>query len=65
MPVKFKESSSIRSKTSGKVTQQHYYMHAQSTQTLLDFLAGGGMPKIKQKVRRELVKRGVDPVIGA
>ena len=59
MPTKFKPSQSIRDKSSGKNKTQHFYMKSTSLQELLDYLENNNArPKIKVKVRRELVRRG-------
>jgi hypothetical protein len=59
MPTKFKKSSTIRDKATGKNRAEHYYMHTTSTKELVEYLDNpNGQPKIKQKVRNELVRRG-------
>lgn len=59
MPVKFRPTTKVR-KRGGGVQTVHYYMHAIPTQELLDYLeSGASKPKIKQKVRNELTRRGV------
>jgi|TARA_R110000803_G_scaffold97986_3_gene166134 hypothetical protein len=56
MPTKFKESSVIRAKGSGKKSVQHFYMKDTPTQVLEEALERA-IPKMKQKINNELVKR--------
>ena len=59
MPVKFRPTTKVR-KRGGGVETVHYYMHAIPTKELLDYLeSGASKPKITQKVRNELTRRGV------
>ena len=59
MPVKFKPTTKIR-RRGGGVETVHYYMHKTSTEELLEYLnSASSKPKIRQKVRNELTKRGV------
>ena len=59
MPVKFRPTTKVR-KRGGGVETVHYYKHAIPTKELLDYLeSGASKPKIKQKVRNELTRRGV------
>lgn len=61
MPVKFKESSVTRLKGSNKSTKQHFYMRNTSLEELTSALENSNTaPKLKQKIRNELVKRGVE-----
>jgi hypothetical protein len=60
MPAKFKESSA-RIVNRRKVGMIHYYLHATSTDELVEaLLKSSTKPKHKQKYRNELVKRGFD-----
>mgnify|MGYP000844134735 CR=1 FL=1 len=60
MPMKFKKSQTTRDKATGKTKNVHYYMSSTSTEELLKYLEGSNsQPKIKQKVRNELVRRKV------
>ena len=60
MPAKFKPSQTIRDKASGKKKTQHYYLKSTPTIELTDYLeSSNSRPKIKVKVQRELVRRGV------
>ena len=58
MPVKFKPSQTTFVKGQGTITQ-HYYMKNTSTEEQIDYINKGQKPKIKQKCRNELTRRGV------
>jgi len=59
MPAKFKPSQTVRDKNSGRNVSQHFYLKSTPKQELLDYLENSNArPKIKVKVRRELVRRG-------
>jgi len=61
MPVKFKESAKVLvNRVSKKYKTVNYYMHATSTDVLVEALAKGNTrgPR-KQKIANELVRRGV------
>jgi len=61
MPVKFKESQTIRAKGSNKKTVQHFYMKSTPTEELQKALEGAHTtPKKKQKIRNELVSRNIN-----
>ena len=60
MPVKFKESQTIRAKGSNKKTVQHYYMQPTPTDELQKALEGAHLaPKKRQKINNELVRRNI------
>ena len=60
MLAKFKPSQTIRDKASGKKKTQHYYLKSTPTIELTDYLeSSNARPKIKVKVQRELIRRGV------
>jgi len=60
MPEKFKPSQVIRDKASGKKKTQHFYIKSTPKQELLDYLDNhNAKPKIKTKVKKELIRRGV------
>lgn len=60
MPAKFKPSQTVRDKASGKKKIQHFYLKSTPTIELTDYLeSSNARPKIKVKVQRELVRRGV------
>ena len=51
MPVKFKESQTIRAKGSNKKTVQHFYMKSTPTEELQKALEGAHLaPKKRQKI---------------
>lgn len=60
MPAKFKESSA-KIVNRRKVGMVHHYLHATSTDTIVEaVLNNNTKPKHKQKYRNELVRRGYD-----
>ncbi len=60
MPEKFKPSQVIRDKASGKKKTQHFYIKSTPKQELLDYLDNhNARPKIKTKVKKELIRRGL------
>ena len=60
MPTKLKQSSQTYNRATGKTTTEHYYMKNQSVETLFEELnKGNTKPKIKQKIRNEIVRRGI------
>ena len=59
MPEKFKPSSTVRDKNTGKNKIEHFYLKSTPTVELTDYLeSSNARPKIKVKVQRELVRRG-------
>jgi hypothetical protein len=59
MPAKFKESEG-RFVKRRKVGMKHYYLHATPTDELLKAYENDNTkPKLKNKYKNELVKRGV------
>ena len=59
MPVKFRPTTKVR-RRGGGIETGHYYMHQTSTKELLEYLdSSSSKPKVRQKVRNELTKRGV------
>ena len=58
MPVKFGKSVAVRDRNTGKITIQHDYMKCKSTQDLIDAYNKPVIPKLRQKVKNELVRRG-------
>lgn len=60
MPMKFKPSDSIFDKQNNRVTRKHYYMSQVSNATLIELLGKDSTtPRMKDKIRTVLVKRGV------
>ena len=59
MAIKLTKSQSIRDRNTGKVTVQHDYVKSDSVLDLIEKYNSGNLkPKVKQKVKNELVKRG-------
>tara|TARA_Y100000385_G_C12543300_1_gene404727 strand:+ start:243 stop:431 length:189 start_codon:yes stop_codon:yes gene_type:complete len=59
MPEKFRPSQTVRDKVTGKNKSEHFYLKCTPKQELLDYLENSNArPKIKVKVRKELVRRG-------
>ena len=67
MPIKFKETQVTADRATGKKTTRNFYMKSTPLKELLDvYTATRTEPKIRQKVRKELVKRKVElPVLEA
>ena len=59
MPVKFAKSFKEFKKGSKTTVMKHEYIKNQSQEKLFDYINNGQKPKIKQKCRNELVRRGV------
>ena len=60
MPVKFKESQTIRAKGSNKKTVQHFFMKSTPTNELQKELESAHLaPKKRQKINNELVRRNI------
>tara|TARA_A100001015_G_scaffold317180_1_gene433406 strand:+ start:541 stop:726 length:186 start_codon:yes stop_codon:yes gene_type:complete len=58
--MKFKPSQAIKNRQTGKLETQHFYMKTVSTKELLETLdKSNTQPKLKQKIRNELVRRKV------
>jgi len=60
MPTKFKPSSKTFVKGKGSPVLEHYYIKNISKEELIKNINNeNGKPKIKQKVRNELQRRGI------
>ena len=60
MPVKFSKSQVKVDRNTKKVTIEHTYARSQSQDELFEMLNNNNTnPKVKQKIRNELVRRGV------
>tara|TARA_B100000131_G_scaffold186524_1_gene179545 strand:+ start:8060 stop:8272 length:213 start_codon:yes stop_codon:yes gene_type:complete len=60
MPTKLKKSSQTYNRATGKTTTEHYYIKNQSLDTLFEELnRDNTKPKVKQKIRNEINRRGV------
>lgn len=61
MPIKFKPSQDIRDRNTGKTTTVHFYMKSTPLNELLEaYTKSNTQPKVKQKIRNELIKRKVE-----
>jgi len=60
MPSKFKPSQVIVDRKKNTKRVEHFYMKTTPKQELIDYLNNSnGKPKIKQKCRNELQRRGI------
>ena len=57
MPVKYGKTSKQIDRATKKVTIVHEYMKCQSIKTLLDAYNKPVVPKLRQKIKNELVRR--------
>jgi len=57
MPVKYGKSVVTRDRNTGKLTTQHEYMKCKSVQELIDAYNKPVVPKLRQKVKNEIVRR--------
>lgn len=63
MPIKFKQSQTVRERTTGKLTTTHYWMKGMTKEELFEYInSANGKNKVKQKCRNELVSRGINIV---
>lgn len=62
MPVKFQKSAKIVKRGSKVTITEHHYIKNQSKEVLIKYINEGQKPKIKQKCRNELDRRGVELV---
>jgi|TARA_B100000073_G_scaffold334161_1_gene326399 aspartate/glutamate racemase len=64
MPTKLKPSVKTYNRKTGKTTTEHFYMKTMSKESLFEYINDDrGKPKIKQKCRNELSRRGVKIVM--
>ena len=64
MPTKFKPSSASYNRATGQTTIEHYYIKGISKEELFESLNNSNTPdKKKQKIRNELVRRGIKIVM--
>lgn len=64
MPTKFKPSATVRLRGEAKATTTHYYIKNISKEELFESLNNSNTPnKKKQKIRNELVRRGIKIVM--
>ena len=59
MPIKFQKSQTVRNRATGNLETTHYYIKNMSKGALIEKDNSGNLkPKVKQKVKNELVRRG-------
>ena len=64
MPTKFKPSATVRLRGEAKATTTHYYIKNISQEELFESLNNSNtVNKKKQKIRNELVRRGIKIVM--
>tara|TARA_S200002703_G_scaffold158270_1_gene168184 strand:- start:225 stop:434 length:210 start_codon:yes stop_codon:yes gene_type:complete len=59
MPIKFKPTQQTLVRGTKNVVTQHFYIKNTPKEELIDYINNGQKPKIKQKCRNELTRRGV------
>jgi hypothetical protein len=59
MPIKFKPTQKTLVRGTKNVVTQHFYIKNTPKEELIDYINNGQKPKIKQKCRNELDRRGV------
>ena len=60
MPTKYKESAVKVDRTTKKVSVEHFYVKQLSQKDAFELLnADNTKPKVKRKIRNELVRRGI------
>ena len=60
MPIKFKQSVKTRDRTTGKMSTTHFFIKCMAQPELFKELNNqNNTPKLKQKIRNELVRRGI------
>jgi hypothetical protein len=60
MPIKFKQSTKIRDRVTGKTQVQHYYMKSMTIKELNDYIeSSNAKKKVIQKCKNEIVRRDV------
>jgi|TARA_R100001443_G_scaffold113916_1_gene129229 hypothetical protein len=64
MPIKLKQSAVVRDRQTGKIKTEHYYIKNISKSELFEELnKDNTKPKVKQKIRNELTRRGIKIVM--
>ena len=60
MPIKFKQSATVRDRQTGQIVTEHYYIKCMSKDELFKELNNDSVkPKVKNKIRNELVRRKI------
>lgn len=62
MPTKFKPTQKTVARGTKTVITQHFYIKNTPKEELIEYINNGQKPKIKQKCRRELERRGIQIV---
>lgn len=58
MPIKYRRSQKKRNKNTAKISVEHFYIKAVSTEKLNEMLVNENTPKkLKQKIKNQIVKR--------
>ena len=58
MPIKLRPSVKTKSKQTGKIVTEHYFLKCMTVDALNEYIdAANSKPKIVQKCRNELTKR--------
>lgn len=61
MPIKFKPSQTVRQRGEANATTTNFYIKGTPKTELFDYInSSNGRPRIKQKCRNELVRRGIE-----
>lgn len=58
MPIKYGKTVIARDRNTGKLTTTHDYIKQKSIQELIEAFNKPVVPKLRQKVKNELVRRG-------
>lgn len=59
MPIKLTKSAVVRDRATGRTRVEHDYIKCHSKADLIEKYNSGNLkPKVKQKVKNELVRRG-------
>ena len=61
-PIKFQASGKEGDRVTKKVSMVHHYIKNTPKDELIKYINDGQKPKIKQKCRNELVRRGIEIV---
>tara|TARA_B100000900_G_scaffold397051_1_gene396978 strand:+ start:1279 stop:1488 length:210 start_codon:yes stop_codon:yes gene_type:complete len=59
MPIKFKPTQKTLVRGTKTVKTEHFYIKNTPKEELIDYINNGQKPKIKQKCRNELTRRGI------
>jgi len=59
MPIKFKPTQKTLVRGTKNVVTKHFYIKNTPKEELIDYINNGQKPKIKQKCRNELTRRGI------